>query len=124
MISDKIATRSWHKEPALAYLELHQLIQEVPDCVIIAFIGRSNGAGPTLSANCTVPVITVPAGWEKFPNDVWSSLRTPSQTPVLTALDSTNATLAAMQILAARNPDLYARLRIEQEKRLLNIISL
>lgn len=115
--------RSWHKEPATAYMDLQKIIQDVPDSVVIAFIGRSNGAGPAISANCTVPVITVPSGWEKFPDDVWSSLRLPSNVPAMTVLDPKNAALAAVRILAARNPYLYAKLRIEQENRFVNIFS-
>lgn len=117
-------TCSLHKEPVRAYLDLQATIQRHPDSVIIAYIGRSNGAGPTLSANCTIPVITVPASAKDFPEDVWSSLRTPSQVPVLTCLDPKNAVLAAVQILAMRNPYLYMCLRLRQEERLANILAL
>lgn len=122
--SVKVVTRSLHKQPVQALQELWALIQEVPDSVVIAYVGRSNGAGPTLSANTTVPVITVPATWEEFPEDVWSSLRTPSATPVMVVLDPKNAALAALQILAMHNPRLYAELRMVQERRLLNVAEL
>lgn len=117
-------TRSLHKEPVQACLDLHSSIQQFPDSVIIAYVGMSNGAGLTLSANCTVPVITVPASFDKFPNDVWSSLRDPNDVPVMTILSPKNAVLAAMQILAMRNPYLYMRLRIRQEERMTNIVAL
>lgn len=120
----KIITCSLHKEPIRACKEIVKLTQEIPDSVIIAYVGRSNGVGPTLSAQCTVPVITVPATWKEFPEDIWSSLRTPSDTPVGTILDPKNAVLAALQILAMRNPWLYAELRSQQEKRLCNIVEL
>ena len=113
-------TTSMHKSPVAGYEELQQLVQQTPDTVVIAYIGRSNGAGPTLSANTSVPVITVPAGWKSFPEDVWSSLRTPSDTPVMTILEPKNAMLAALNILALRNPAVYAQLRLKQEKRLYN----
>ena len=77
---------------------------------MIAYIGRSNGAGPMLSAMSTVPVITVPASVKEFPEDVWSSLRAPSNVPVMTVLEPSNAVLAALQILSARNPRLYAHI--------------
>ena len=115
-------TCSVHKEPEKAIATLNRLVQEVPDSVVIAYIGRSNGAGPVLSAASTVPVITVPASVKDFPDDVWSSLRTPSNVPVMTVLEPSNAVLAAMQILSARNPQLYAYLRGEVEKRLVNTI--
>lgn len=120
----KVVTCSLHKESVRAYEEINRLIQDTPDSVIIAYCGRSNGAGPTLSAQVSVPVITVPATWQEFPEDVWSSLRTPSETPVATILDPRNAVLSALQILAMRNPQLYAELRFQQEKRLCNIVGL
>ncbi len=125
-ISDSLhyvtVTTSMHKSPVAGYEELHHLVQQIPDTVVIAYIGRSNGAGPTLSANTTVPVITVPAGWQTFPDDVWSSLRAPSETPVMTVLEPSNAILAALNILSLRNPALYSKVRQHQEQRLYNII--
>lgn len=112
---------SVHKEPVRGMLELNRLIQEIPDTVVIAFIGMSNGAGPTLSAATHVPVITIPAGYEKFADDVWSSLRAPSNVPVMTVLNPSNAVQAALNILSMRNPSIYAALRGEIEERTLNV---
>jgi phosphoribosylaminoimidazole carboxylase PurE protein len=109
---------SVHKEPVRAIAELNRLVQEKPDSVVIAYIGRSNGAGPTLSACTTVPVITVPANFKEFPEDVWSSLRTPSNVPVTTVIEPSNAALAALEVLALRNPCLYMHLRETLEERL------
>ena len=117
-----IVTRSAHKEPVAAASTLHRMVQEVPDSVVIAYIGRSNGAGPILSALTTIPVITVPASVKEFPEDVWSSLRAPSNVPVMTVLEPANAVLAALQILSARNPRLYARVRGDIESRAINVI--
>jgi phosphoribosylcarboxyaminoimidazole (NCAIR) mutase len=91
--------------------------------VTFAHIGRSNGAGPTLSAMSTIPVITVPAGYREFPDDAWSCLRAPSNVPVMTVLEPANAVLAALQILSARNPRIYAHLREEIETRAVNTIA-
>ncbi len=120
----EVVTKSLHKEPAASYTILNKLIAETPNSVIIAFVGRSNGAGPTISANTSVPVITVPNGWKNFEQDVWSSLRTPSLTPVMTVLEPSNAVLAAMQILGINNPRVYAQLRADHEKRLVNCVEL
>ena len=117
-----VVTCSVHKKPVVAAIILHQMAHEVPDTVVIAYIGRSNGAGSTLSAMSTIPVITVPASYREFPDDVWSSLRTPSKVPVMTILEPSNAVLAALQILSARNPRLYASMRAEIEARTLNTI--
>ncbi len=123
-IKTTVITCSMHKDPVTGYQELAKHVQAIPDTVVIAFIGRSNGAGPTLSANTSVPVITVPVGWQKFPEDVWSSLRAPSKTPVMTVLDNSNACLAAMQMLAQRNPQLYMQMQTERIGRARNIVSL
>jgi phosphoribosylcarboxyaminoimidazole (NCAIR) mutase len=117
-----VVTCSVHKEPVAAAGILHRMAQDVPDSVVIAYIGRSNGAGPTLSAMSTIPVITVPASVKDFPEDVWSSLRAPSKVPVMTVLEPSNAVLAALQILSARNPRLYAHLRADIESRTVNTI--
>jgi phosphoribosylaminoimidazole carboxylase PurE protein len=119
-----VVTCSVHKQPVAAAGILQAMVQEVPDSVVIAYIGRSNGAGPTLSAMSTVPVITVPASAKEFPEDVWSCLRMPRNVPVMTVLEPANAVLAAIQILSARNPRLYARLRGDIEERTVNTISL
>jgi len=119
-----VVTCSVHKEPVNAAGIFHRLMQEVPDSVVIAYIGRSNGAGPTLSAMSSVPVITVPASIKEFPDDLWSSLRAPSAVPVMTVLEPANAVLAALQILSGRNPRLYARVRGEIESRTVNTIAL
>ena len=117
-----VITCSGHKESVMAYYRLQEVLQDIPDSVVISYIGRSNGAGPTLSAEGMAPMITVPATAKEFPEDVWSSLRTPSDVPVMTILEPKNAILAAAQILALRNSAVYAVVRLELEKRTPNII--
>ena len=119
-----VVTCSVHKEPVAAAGILHRMVQEVPDSVVIANIGRSNGAGPTLSALSAIPLITVPASYKDFPDDVWSSLRAPSNVPVMTVLEPANAVLAALQILSARNARLYADVRGRIEDRTVNTIQI
>jgi phosphoribosylaminoimidazole carboxylase/phosphoribosylaminoimidazole-succinocarboxamide synthase len=119
-----VVTCSVHKEPVNAAGIFHRMVQEIPDTVVIAYIGRSNGAGPTLSAMSAVPVITVPASIKEFPDDLWSSLRAPSAVPVMTVLEPANAVLAALQILSGRNPRLYTKVRGEIESRTVNTIQL
>ncbi|MPZ38552.1 MAG: hypothetical protein GEU95_10875 [Rhizobiales bacterium] len=117
-----VVTCSVHKEPVRGATTLYRMAQEVPDTVVIANIGRSNGAGPTLSALSNIPVITVPAGYREFPEDVWSSLRAPSNVPAMTVLEPANAVLAALQILSARSPRIYAHVRGEIEARTVNML--
>lgn len=120
----KQVTCSMHKEPVRAIAELTKAVQEVPDSVVIAYVGMSNGAGPTLAANCSVPAIAVPATMGEFPNDVWSSLRMPSDVPLMTVSNPKNAALAAAQMLAMRNPAVYAAVRNDVEARLANVAPL
>ncbi len=117
-----VVTCSIHKEPIKGAETLYRMLQDVPDTVVIAYIGRSNGAGPVLSALSTAPVITVPASAKDFPDDVWSCLRAPSAVPVMTVLEPSNAVLAALQILSARNPRIYAQIRGEIENRTANVM--
>lgn len=118
----EVVTCSIHKEPIRGAEIVYRMLQEVPDTVIIAFIGRSNGAGPVLSALSATPVITVPASAKEFPEDVWSCLRAPSAVPVMTVMEPSNAVLAALQILSARNPKIYAHVRGEIEARTANVM--
>lgn len=115
---------SMHKESMKGNVQLQQAIQFVPDSVLVSFIGMSNGAGPTLSGSCAIPSVTVPASVKEFAEDIWSSLRTPSNVPVATVLNLKNAALAVLEILALRNPLIYAKLHLELEKRLLNVLVL
>jgi phosphoribosylaminoimidazole carboxylase/phosphoribosylaminoimidazole-succinocarboxamide synthase len=118
----EVVTCSIHKEPIRGAEIVYRMLQEVPDTVIVAFIGRSNGAGPVLSALSVAPVITVPASAKDFPEDVWSCLRAPSSVPVMTVLEPSNAVLAALQILSARNPKIYAHIRGVIEDRTANVM--
>ena len=89
-----------------------------PDPVIVTNVGMSNGLGPMCAGNSMVPVIsTVPD-----PADANSSLRMPSEVPLMVVTDPKLAVLAALKILAGRNPALYALLRMKQEERLINAI--
>lgn len=115
---------SMHKEPQHGLAQLHQLLQEAPNSVLLVHVGLSNGAGPTLSAACSVPVINVPAGVDKRPHDLWSNVQMPSLVPCSTVLRPSNAVNHAMHILAASNPRVYAKLREQLEPRLQNTVSI
>ncbi len=98
-----LVTCSVHEQPVLAVHLIQYLVNKMPDSVVIAYAGMSNGAGPILSAATSVPVITIPADF---------------------VVNSKNAVLAAMKILAMRNPAIYATLQEKLEKRLLNFLIL
>jgi len=100
--------RSGHKAPLACLSLLENVLAAYPEGgVILALVGMSNGLGPMLAARTSWPVITVPLTVKERPHDVWSSLETPSNVPVLTILSKKNAGLAALSILAQKNPIAY-----------------
>ncbi len=99
---------SGHKSPSACLDILEVTLGESPEGgVIIAMVGMSNGLGPMLAARTSWPVITVPLTADENAVDVFSSLNVPSQVPLLTIMSRKNAVLAALNILAQKNPYLY-----------------
>lgn len=108
--------KSGHKAPVSCAGKLEDVLVAYPEGgVIIATAGMSNGLGPTLAARTSWPVIAIPATAKERPHDVWSSLETPSDVPLMTVLSPKNALLAALNILAQKNPVayMYRQQRIE-----------
>ena len=107
-----------HKNWTRCQRTLTEMIQEVPDSVVITCYGGNIGeVGSILAAQCGIPVISVPAPLESKNRDsVWLSLLTMDDMPVATILGAKNAALFALRILAARNPLLYALQRQNQEQ--------
>nr|CAD7589734.1 unnamed protein product [Timema genevievae] len=90
--------------------------------VFVAVAGRSNGLGPVLSGNTTVPVINCPpVKSDNVSQDIWSSLNVPSGLGCSTVVYPEAAALAAAQIHALHDHIIWARLRVKQ---LTNFISL
>lgn len=84
------------------------------DVVLIAVAGRSNGLGPVLSGNTSLPVINCPpVNSSNMSQDIWSSLCTPSGLSCTTVLYPETAALAAGQILAMHNHVLWGTLRVK-----------
>jgi len=109
--------KSGHKQPRAVADEIDRLETRYPDGgVIIVYVGRGNGLGPTLAPRTTWPVISVPADLEKHPEDIWSSVRLASKDPHLTTWPFDNAVRAAMNHLAQKNPAVYAERRYEIEE--------
>uniref|UniRef100_H2YX08 PurE domain-containing protein n=1 Tax=Ciona savignyi TaxID=51511 RepID=H2YX08_CIOSA len=82
----------------------------------------SNGLGPVISGNTVLPVINCPPPSPQWCTaDIWSSLRLPSGLGCATLLDPQAAALCSAQILAQRNPAVWARLRVKQMKNFLDL---
>jgi len=97
--------KSGHKSPGESIAKLEDVIAAYPEGgVILTLVGMSNGLGPTLAARTSWPVISVPLTAKENPHDIWSSLEMPSQVPNTTVLSPKNAVLAALNILAQKNP--------------------
>lgn len=110
--------QSAHKQPQAVLNQLEGILNWYPGGgVIIAKVGRSNGLGPLLAGRSSWPVITVPAALDTFPDDIWSSVRMPSDIPLLTAWPDGNAIMAALNILARKNPFLYMQQQYALEER-------
>ncbi|MBU1290139.1 AIR carboxylase family protein [Patescibacteria group bacterium] len=108
---------SGHKSPRKALAQLDKIIGKYPDGgVIIVKVGRSNGLGPMLAARTNWPVIAIPTTIEEYPEDIWSSIRMPSNVPLLTTWPEKNAFLAALNILAQKNPLVYMRRQMQIEE--------
>ncbi len=99
---------SGHKSPNACLVSLEEVLAAYPEGgVILAIVGMSNGIGPTLAARTSWPVIGVAVTAEAHSEDVWSSLKMPSQVPMVTVLSPNNAVLAALNVLAQKNPVAY-----------------
>lgn len=108
---------SGHKSPRKCADRINELETKYPDGgVIVLNVGRSNGAGPPLASRTTWPVISIPKDYEKFPEDVHSSVHLPSKVPNLTIWPESNAIRAALNILALKNPAVYAARQMEIEE--------
>jgi len=90
---------SAHKQP--------KKVLEILDCyknrklVYITVAGRSNALSGFVAANCSSPVIACPPFADKLDYlvNIHSTLQMPSEVPVMTVIDPTNAALAAARII-------------------------
>jgi 5-(carboxyamino)imidazole ribonucleotide mutase len=91
---------SAHKQP-LRVLEIIQSYALETAVVFITIAGRSNALSGFTAANTLFPVIACPpfADRTDMMVNIHSTLQMPSNVPVLTILDPTNAALAVKRIL-------------------------
>lgn len=110
-------TLSGHKSPQKCINTLEEIMTKYPEGgVMLVKVGMSNGLAPILAARTAWPVIAIPATIDKFPLDIWSSLRMPSKVPVATVVSESNAVKYAMNILAQKNPIIYKEVQKQIEK--------
>jgi 5-(carboxyamino)imidazole ribonucleotide mutase len=119
-IPSEMVVASAHKVPEKVVAILEKLNADTQPQVVITVVGMSNGLGGVAAGGCIHPVITCPPlkNLEEYQVDLHSSLRMPSDVPVMTVLHPKNAALAAVKILAEGNEELQGKVkkRLEEVK--------
>jgi 5-(carboxyamino)imidazole ribonucleotide mutase len=105
---------SAHKVPEKVIEEIKKLNEDPQPQVVITVVGMSNGLAGVTAASCVHPVVNCPPlkNLEEYMVDLHSSLRMPSDVPVMTVLSPKNAALCAVKILAEGDDGL--RKKIEE----------
>jgi 5-(carboxyamino)imidazole ribonucleotide mutase/phosphoribosylaminoimidazole-succinocarboxamide synthase len=99
---------SAHKTPEHVLAIIEQYESGDRPVVWVTIAGRSNALSAFVDAKVASPVVSCPP--LSMPEDVWSSLRMPSDVAPLVVLDPANAGLAAAKIAALYDPDLRRRI--------------
>ena len=98
---------SAHKTPEHVLQIIEQYESGERPVIWVTIAGRSNALSAFVDAKVASPVISCPP--LSMPEDVWSSLRMPSDVAPLVVLDPANAGLAAAKIAALYDPELRQR---------------
>lgn len=100
--SVELVAASAHKEASKG-LELIKKYGN-PKTIFVTIAGRSNALSGFMAGNSQNIVIACPPfkSLEEYQTDIHSTLRMPSQTPVLTILDPKNCALAIERILKSQ----------------------
>lgn len=108
---------SLHKAPEKCLKMFRRELERRPHCptAVVANVGLSNGAGPTLQGDTHLNVTSVPVGWETNPAIIDSSLHLPSDLSAGTILKPRNALQQALSVLAERSPQAYMARRFLTE---------
>ncbi len=99
---------SAHKTPEHVLAIIDQYESGDRPVIWVTIAGRSNALSAFVDAKVTSPVVSCPP--LSMSEDIWSSLRMPSDVAPLVVLDPGNAGLAAAKIAALNDPELTRRL--------------
>ncbi|MEI8230444.1 MAG: AIR carboxylase family protein [Candidatus Peregrinibacteria bacterium] len=118
-VPSETVVASAHKVPEKVIEVIEKLNADPQPQVVITVVGMSNGLGGVAAGSCVHPVITCPPlkNLEEYQVDLHSSLRMPSDVPVMTVLHPKNAALAAVRILAEGDAGLKQKI-LDRIKRL------
>ena len=118
-IETEVIVASAHKVPKKV-ADIIAANNEQVDIVYMTLAGRSNALSGVVAANSVHPVLACPPHRDKidFMVNINSTLMMPSETPVLTVVDPSNAVLSVVKIFALKNEDLKAKIaaRIQSVK--------
>lgn len=108
----KIIVVSAHKVPELV-LKVVKKYNAMKEVCFITIAGRSNGLSGVTAGATHHPVIACPPFKDKhdYLINIHSTLQMPSETPVLTVIDPTNAALCALRILGIGKKTLQMRMQ-------------
>ncbi|MDP6561995.1 MAG: 5-(carboxyamino)imidazole ribonucleotide mutase [Candidatus Peribacteraceae bacterium] len=112
-IPSEVVVASAHKVPEKVVEEIEKLNADPQPQVVITVVGMSNGLGGVVAGGCIHPVVNCPPAQslEEYQVDLNSSLRMPSEVPVMTVLHPKNAALAAVKILGEADADLKEKVK-------------
>lgn len=116
-IESEVVVASAHKVP----VKVANIIEEnnkKEDIVYMTIAGRSNALSGVVAANSVHPVLACPPHKDKddYMVNIHSTLQMPSDTPVLTIVDTGNAVLSIAKIFALKDAALREKVvaRIEE----------
>ncbi len=114
----EVRALSGHKMSEKVLESLEKYEKEYDDLIFIVVAGRSNAIGPMISGNSHFPVINCPV-ISSYKEDIYSSLRMPSNVPCSTILEPKNAALHAIEILSMKDEELKQNLKnyFEEERK-------
>jgi len=112
-VPSDVIVASAHKVPEKVVEEIEKINADPQPQVIITVVGMSNGLAGVVAGGCIHPVVNCPPmeTLEEYIVDLNSSLRMPSDVPVMTVLNQKNAALAAVKILAETDEGLQQKVR-------------
>lgn len=107
-IPTEIIVASAHKVPEMVVDVIAKLNADTEPQVVITVVGMSNGLGGVVAGGCVHPVVNCPPHEDlhEYMIDVHSSLRMPSEVPVMTVMGYKNAAIATARILGEADADL------------------
>ena len=108
----EIIVASAHKVPEKVVAIIEKLNAVKQPMVVVTCVGMSNGLAGVVAGSCVHPLVNCPPfkDHEDYLVNVHSSLQMPSEVPVMTVLNTKNAALCALKILATSDAVLRKKL--------------